>query len=97
MQWTGWLADLETRGPMNIRVSDINSRQSLIAYLREHRYLAFETGDGVAAEPLNPVSDRFDRSTLHQHLAAFGLSPEARAPAGKRTRPWRRVARTRKA
>jgi len=49
---------------MFIRISEPDARKRLLAFLREHHYLAVEENDGLSAYPLNPVSDRYDRLAL---------------------------------
>ena len=49
---------------MFIHIDDHHARKRLLAFLRQRGYLAVEKAAGVEAHPLNPVSDRYDRSTL---------------------------------
>jgi hypothetical protein len=49
---------------MLIRIEDPETRKRLIAHLRQRWYLAVEVSEGVVAEPLNPISERHDRTAL---------------------------------
>ena len=49
---------------MVIPIDDAEARKRLLAFLRQRGYLATEVESGVSAQPLNPVSDRYDQTAL---------------------------------
>jgi hypothetical protein len=59
---------------MYVRIENGDVRTRVVSYLRSQGYLAMEEREGVFAQPLNTITDRYDRVALTRVLQDFERS-----------------------